>query len=44
MMWIGSGAGSCEHGREISGCTKDGRFLDLLSDYQLLKKSSAPCS
>jgi hypothetical protein len=31
-------AGSCEHGNEPSGSIKGGKFLDWLSDYQLLKK------
>jgi hypothetical protein len=33
---------SCEHGNEISGSIKGGEFLDYISDYQLLKKDSAP--
>jgi hypothetical protein len=37
-------AGSCEHGDEPSGYIKGGEFGDLLSDYQLLKKDSAPWS
>jgi hypothetical protein len=36
--------GSCEHGNQPSGSTKDGGFLAQLSDYQLLKKDSAPWS
>jgi hypothetical protein len=36
-------AGSGEHGDELSGYIKGGGF-DYLSDYQLLKKESAPCS
>jgi hypothetical protein len=36
--------GSCEHGNEPSDSIKSGKLLDLLSDYQLLKKGSAPCS
>jgi hypothetical protein len=35
-------SGSCEHGNEPSGSTKGGEFLGYLSDYQLLKKDSAP--
>jgi hypothetical protein len=35
-------AGSCEHGNEPSISIKGGEFLDYLSDYQLLKKDSAP--
>jgi hypothetical protein len=35
-------AGSCEHGNEPSGSKKGGE-LDQLSDFQLLKKDSAPC-
>jgi hypothetical protein len=37
-------AGSCEHGNEPSGSIKCGDFVYQLSDYQLLKKDSAPCS
>jgi hypothetical protein len=36
--------GSCEHGNELLGFIKGGKFLDYMSDYQLLKKDSAPCS
>jgi len=25
--------GSCEHGNELSGSTKGGKFLDYLNDY-----------
>jgi hypothetical protein len=32
--------GFCEHGNEPSGSIKDGEFLDLLSDHQLLKDCS----
>jgi hypothetical protein len=39
----GSLAGSCEHGKEPSGSREGGEFLDQLSDYQSLKKDSAPC-
>jgi len=35
-------AGFCEHGNEPSGSIKSGKFLDQLSDCQLLKKHSAP--
>jgi hypothetical protein len=31
-------AGSCEHSYEFSGSLKEGKFLDQLKDYQLLKK------
>jgi hypothetical protein len=31
-------------GDELSGSTKGGEFLDYRSDYQLLKKDSAPLS
>jgi hypothetical protein len=34
--------GSCEYGNATSGSIKDGEFLEQLSDYQLLKKNSAP--
>jgi hypothetical protein len=36
--------GCCEQGSEPSGSTKGGEFLNYLSDYQLLKKDSAPCT
>jgi hypothetical protein len=32
--------GSCENDNEPWGCKKVGKFLDKLSDYQLLKKGS----
>jgi len=35
-------AGSCEHGNEPSGSKKGGKFLDYLSDYELLKEGFAP--
>jgi hypothetical protein len=45
---FGSGQGpvarSCEHGNELSGSIKGGKFLDGLSDYRLFKKDSAPRS
>jgi len=34
-------AGSCEH-RNDSGSIKDGKFVDSLSDYHLLKKDCVP--
>jgi hypothetical protein len=34
-------AGSCEHGNEPSGSIKGEVFLDLLSEYELLKDSAA---
>jgi hypothetical protein len=34
-------SGSCEHDNESSCSIKDGEFLDLLSDCQLLKKDCA---
>jgi hypothetical protein len=37
-------ASSCEHGNETSGYIKGEEFLDKLSDCQLLKKDSVPCS
>jgi hypothetical protein len=37
-------AGCCEHGNEPSGSIKRGVFSDQLSDYQFLKKDSAPYS
>jgi hypothetical protein len=36
--------GTCEYGNEPSGSIKDGEFLDYLSNYNLLKKDSAPWS
>jgi hypothetical protein len=35
-------ADSCEHGNKPSVSIEGGEFLDWLSDYQLLKKDSAP--
>jgi hypothetical protein len=40
----GPRVGSCEQGNEPSGSIKGEEFLDLLSDYQLLKKDAAPRS
>jgi len=44
----GSGYGPvadfCEHGSEPSGSIKGGEFHGYLSDYQLVKKDSAPWS
>jgi len=37
-------AGACEHGNEPSGSIEACEFLDQLSDYQTLKKDSAPVS
>jgi hypothetical protein len=37
-------AGPFENGNELSGSMKGGKFLDYLSDCQLLKKGSAPWS
>jgi hypothetical protein len=37
-------ADCCEHGNEPSGSIKCEKFLDYLSDYQLLKKDYAPWS
>jgi hypothetical protein len=37
-------AGSRGHGNETSGSIREGEFLVLLNDCQLLKKDSAPCS
>jgi hypothetical protein len=45
FIWLkGPVAGSPEHGNEPSGSIKGGKFLDQLSDRQLLNKDSAPCS
>jgi len=35
---------SCKHSTEAQGSIKGGEFLHQLSDYQFLKKSSAPWS
>jgi hypothetical protein len=35
---------SCEHGNESLGYIKGEEFLGKFSDYQLLKKDSAPCN
>jgi hypothetical protein len=35
---------SCELDNEPSASIKDGEFIDYLSEYQLLKKESAPWS
>jgi hypothetical protein len=40
----GAVAGSCEHSNKHSGSIKGAKFLDLLSDCQLLKRDSAPWS
>jgi hypothetical protein len=37
-------SGSCEHDSNPSGFIKGGEFLDYVSNYQLLKKESVPCS
>jgi hypothetical protein len=37
-------AGCCEHSNEPMDSIKGGEFVDQLSDYQLLKKDSAPFS
>lgn len=36
-------ASSCEHGNELQCCTKDGEFLEQLSDFQLLEDSTPWC-
>jgi len=36
--------GLCGHSNEPSGSLKYCRFLDLLGNFQLLKKDPAPCS
>jgi hypothetical protein len=42
-MWLlmGHVTGGCEYSNEASGSIKGGKFLDCLSDYQLLKRGSA---
>jgi hypothetical protein len=42
-MWVGMGSvvGSCEHSNEPLGFIKGREFLDMLRDYQLVKKDSA---
>jgi hypothetical protein len=37
-------AGSCDHDIELLTSIKDGEFLDLLSDYQILMRVYAPWS
>jgi hypothetical protein len=37
-------AGPCDHGNEPPASVKGEEFLDYLSDYQRLKKDSAPWS
>jgi hypothetical protein len=37
-------AGFCERDNEPSGSIKCGEFLDKLSDYYLVKKTTAPWS
>jgi hypothetical protein len=37
-------AGLCKHGSESSGYIQGLQFLEYLSDYQLLRKYSAPCN
>jgi hypothetical protein len=37
-------AGPCEHGKELSGSIRSGKYLDYMSDYELLKMDSAPWS
>jgi hypothetical protein len=37
-------AGSCEHGKELSGSIKGGELFEYLSDYQHLKKDFTPWS
>jgi hypothetical protein len=34
--------GACENGNEPSGFMKGGELFDQISDYQVLKKDSAP--
>jgi hypothetical protein len=40
----GGGGDSCEHGNDPSVCINDGKFLDQVSDFQLLKRDSAAWS
>jgi hypothetical protein len=40
----GQAAGCCQHGNETLDSIKDGEFLDKMSQCQLLKQGSAPCS
>jgi hypothetical protein len=35
-------ASYCEHGNEPSDSIKGGKFLNKLSDYEILMKDSAP--
>jgi hypothetical protein len=34
--------GPCKHGNEPPGSVEGSKFLNYVSDYQLLKKDSAP--
>jgi hypothetical protein len=45
LIWlrIGTSEGSCEHGNVPSGSIKCWEYLEELHNWQLLKKSSAPC-
>jgi hypothetical protein len=44
LIWlrIGTGGGTCEHGNKPSGFIKYWEVLELLNDWQLFKKGSAP--
>jgi hypothetical protein len=45
--WIGGSGlgpvvGSCEHGTDSSGCIKGKKFIDQISNFELLKKDFTP--
>jgi len=42
-LWLGQGAGCCEHGDEPSGSTSCEGFIDWLKNYQLLVSDCAFC-
>jgi hypothetical protein len=46
LNWVrkGSESGSSEYGNELSGFIKGMEFLDHVSNYQLPKYHSPPCS
>jgi hypothetical protein len=41
-LWESSEVDTCEYGNELFGSMKSGKYLDQLSDYQLLKKAYIP--
>jgi hypothetical protein len=43
-LMVGSVAGCCEYSNKPSGVMKNGKLLELLSEFQLLKKHPVPCN